>query len=90
MQKISDRFLSVDGSLGNAAKSTPARAQLLRENRILSVANEILGVFVEKPGADMYDSVLAIFLGITDSQEGVFGRIDQNGALICPTRSKPP
>ncbi|MBD3315377.1 MAG: PAS domain S-box protein, partial [Chitinivibrionales bacterium] len=59
-----------------------------RENRIVTATNSIFEAFVESTGTEMYDRALNALLEATRSEFGVFGYVDENGDLICPTMSK--
>jgi PAS domain S-box-containing protein len=65
-----------------------AENKLEKENREIELANRILEVFVKEAGDDLYEKVLNILLEGMASRHGVFGYIDEEGDLICPTMSK--
>jgi PAS domain S-box-containing protein len=65
-----------------------AEKKLHRENREMQIANRILKVFVQESGNDLYDKTLDIVLEALESRHGVFGYIDEQGDLICPTMSR--
>jgi PAS domain S-box-containing protein len=65
-----------------------AEERLHRENREIALANRLLDVFVKETGNDLYDKALDIMLEAMESRHGVFGYIDEQGDLICPTMSK--
>ncbi len=65
-----------------------AEMKLQKENLEIALANRILGVFVEETGEDMYDKALNIMLEGMQSRHGVFGYIDENGVLVCPSMTK--
>ena len=50
-----------------------------------SIMNEILQVFLLISDQDMYGEVLKIILRVTESRYGVFGYIDESGALVAPS-----
>ncbi len=58
------------------------------EKREIELSNRILQVFIEETGDDLYDKVLNIILDATESRQGVFGYMDEDGVLVCPTMSK--
>lgn len=62
--------------------------QEANENREVALANRILRVFLEETGDDLFDKALQIVLEGMDSRHGVFGYIDENGDLVCPSMSK--
>ena len=65
-----------------------AEEALLKEHREIALANRLLDVFVKETGNDLYDKALNIMLEAMESRHGVFGYIDEQGDLICPTMSK--
>ena len=62
--------------------------QEANENREVALANRLLRVFLEETGDDLFDKALRIVLAGMDSRHGVFGYIDENGDLVCPSMSK--
>jgi PAS domain S-box-containing protein len=63
--------------------------RLERKNREIALANRILRVFVEETGDVLFDKALGIVREGLKSEQGVFGYIDENGDLVCPSMSKP-
>ena len=59
-----------------------------RSARELAVRNRIADVFLTVPDEEMYANVLAIILEVMESKFGVFGYIDEHGALIVPTMTR--
>jgi PAS domain S-box-containing protein len=62
--------------------------KLLKEHRAITLANRIMQVFVKESGDDMYDKALSIVMEGMQSRHGVFGYIDENGVLVCPSMTK--
>lgn len=59
---------------------------LTRSEHELSVQNSISSAFLTIPDDEMYAQVLHnIILPATDSKCGLFGYIDEQGALVCPS-----
>jgi PAS domain S-box-containing protein len=54
----------------------------------LLVRNRIAEAFLTVPDEDMYAEVLAIILEAMNSKYGVFGYLDEKGALIVPTMTR--
>ena len=50
--------------------------------------NQIADIFLTKTDEQMYGEVLSLVLDIMKSKFGVFGYIDENGALVCPSMTK--
>ena len=59
-----------------------------RSERELSVKNRIAEVFLTIADEDMYTEVLNIVLAAFDSRLGVFGFIDEKGALVVPSMTR--
>ena len=78
------------GRSWEAADRERQRAEeTLRQNaRELRVRNRIAEVFLTVPDEEMYAQVLAIVLEATDSRFGVFGHLDEHGALVVPTMTR--
>lgn len=65
-----------------------AEKKLLKENLEIELANRILEAFVEETGNALYDKALKIVSEGLKSNHGVFGYVDEQGSLICPTMTK--
>jgi PAS domain S-box-containing protein len=66
------------------------RAEQIQEQQEqdLIVKNRISQIFLNTPDAKMYSEVLEVFLEVMDSEFGVFGYVDEDGALIVPSMSR--
>jgi len=62
-----------------------AEWKLRRSQQELAVWNRIAGAFLIIPDDTMYREVLAIVQELTNSPHGMFGYIDEEGALVCPS-----
>ncbi|UCF02372.1 MAG: GAF domain-containing sensor histidine kinase [Deltaproteobacteria bacterium] len=63
--------------------------EVLRESeRELSIRNRIAEVFLSVPDDEMYGEVLQIVLDAMESKYGVFGYIEEDGALVCPSMTR--
>jgi len=67
-------------------KQAERKAQ--RENREITLASRIFRVFLEESDDVLYDRALDIVMGGLASRHGVFGYIDEEGTLVCPTMSR--
>jgi len=56
--------------------------------RELSIQNRIADVFLTVGDEEMYEKVLDIVLESLDSRHGVFGYIDPDGSLVCPSLTR--
>jgi len=54
----------------------------------LSIRNKIANIFLTAPDEQMYTDVLNLILSTMESKYGVFGYIDENGALVVPTMTR--
>ena len=50
--------------------------------------NQIADIFLTKTDEEMYGEVLSFVLDIMKSKFGVFGYIDEEGALVCPSMTR--
>ncbi|MFC1705939.1 GAF domain-containing protein [Planctomycetota bacterium] len=50
-----------------------------------STRNRILQAFLAESDQDMYDAVLKTVLSAFESEFGVFGYLDEQGSLVCPS-----
>jgi len=65
-----------------------SQEELRRKASQVALANRILQTFVAERDEVMYEMTLEAVLEATGSKYGVFGFIDEDGALVCPTMSK--
>ncbi len=63
-------------------------ASLARSKHELETRNRIAQVFLTVSNERMYDEILALVLETMESEYGVFGYIDEEGALVVPTMSR--
>ena len=61
---------------------------LRASERALRIRNRISDVFFTLPDEEMYGAVLWILLEVMQSIHGVFGYIDENGDLVCPSLTR--
>ena len=54
----------------------------------LLLRSRIQEIFLTVPDDEMYNEVLRVFLEALDSKYGVFGFIDENGALVVPSMTR--
>jgi len=59
-----------------------------RAEEALRIRNKIAEIFLIIPDYEMYTEVLKIILESMNSKYGVFGYIDENGALVVPTMTR--
>jgi len=65
-----------------------AEEVLKRSERELHIRNQIAHIFLTVPDGEMYAKVLQVILEAVESEYGVFGYIDEDGALVCPSMTR--
>ncbi len=65
-----------------------AEEALQRSERQLAIRNRISDIFLTTPDEEMYGEALQVVLEIMESKYGIFGYIDEDGALVCPSMAK--
>jgi PAS domain S-box-containing protein len=65
-----------------------AEQALAASQRELSIHNRIAEVFLTVPDVEMYGTVLDLVLEALESRHGVFGYIDNEGSLVCPSMTR--
>lgn len=61
---------------------------LRRTEQELEFKNQIAGAFLSVPDEEMAPRVLRAMLAFMQSEDGAFGYIDRDGALICPATAR--
>lgn len=74
--------------LGEIIERKQAVEVLRRSEQELSVRNRIAQICLTMPDDEMYAEVLDVVLEATRSKYGVFGYIDEHGALMVPTMTR--
>jgi signal transduction histidine kinase len=65
-----------------------ARQELQEKERELGIRNRISHLFLTTPDNEMYAEVLQVVLEVMKSKYGVFGYINSDGALVCPSMTR--
>ena len=65
-----------------------AEEALRKSERELRVREQISRIFLTIPDNRMYQKVLQVILKVTKSKYGLFGYINENGTLVCPSITK--
>ena len=60
-------------------------AERQRAEERLRIRNTIARVFLTIPGEQVFGEVLQTILKVTESKHGIFGYINEDGALVCPS-----
>lgn len=65
--------------------------QITRDEQNVSITEQIMDVFVSVPDDDMYDEMLTkVVLPVMKSKAGVFGYINEDDDLVCPSMKGEP
>jgi len=64
-----------------------ANEELVRSEQELALRNQVAEVFLTVPDDELYNEVMKVVLEALDSQHGVFGYIDEHGALVVPSET---
>ncbi|MGA1867910.1 MAG: response regulator [bacterium] len=54
----------------------------------LRIRNKIMNTFLSFPCQEMYGELLQVILEVMESKYGIFGYINEEGALVCPSFSR--
>jgi PAS domain S-box-containing protein len=80
--------LDVQGKVGKIAIQARDITERKRQNRELTLRNEIAYIFINEPDEGMYSKVLDAILKSLESRYGLFGYIDEVGNLVLPSITK--
>ena len=62
-----------------------AEETLRKSERELAIRNKIAHIFLTTPDVEVYGEVLHVVLEALESKHGLFGYIDEDGAMVCPS-----
>jgi signal transduction histidine kinase/DNA-binding response OmpR family regulator len=65
-----------------------AEEALQRSEMELRIRNRIANIFLTIPDKEMYGEVLQVILEAMESKSGIFGYIDEQGSLVCPSMTR--
>ncbi|MFX1595322.1 MAG: hypothetical protein ACFFBK_04585, partial [Promethearchaeota archaeon] len=54
----------------------------------IAFRDKIIKIFTESEDEQVYSQVLDFILSVIESEFGIFGYIDENGNLVCPSMTK--
>ncbi|MCK5660921.1 MAG: PAS domain S-box protein, partial [Methanosarcinales archaeon] len=92
--EINTRLVVQDGKrfiLGTVRNITERKLMieaLHDSQRKLSIKNRIVSIFLTASDEDMYGDVLDVILDVMESKHGIFGYLDTNGTLVCPSMTR--
>lgn len=88
LMELADDFAYGIISLRESAERRRAEEALSRSQRELNIRNQVADIFLAMPDDEIYGGVLAVILKAMESRFGVFGYINEQGALVCPSMSR--
>jgi PAS domain S-box-containing protein len=80
-----DRYL---GFIDDIETEKQTLEELHRSRRVLELNHQIAKIFLTSPEDDLFHDVLNVLLEAFASPIGLFGYIDDNGDLVCPTMTR--
>jgi len=63
-------------------------AALQRARHELDIRNKIAGILATHSGDEMYEAVLQVILEASGSEYGIYGYLDEKGALVVPSMTR--
>jgi signal transduction histidine kinase len=85
LEKLRQRITESEMSATEHKRTDDALRESERE---LNIRNRIAEVFLSVSDDEMYGEVLEIVLDAMESKYGVFGYIEEDGALVCPSMTR--
>lgn len=80
--------VAVTGIVRDITESKRAEFALQQSQRELTIRNKINNILLSIPDEEMYREVLQVIVEVMQSKYGLFGYIDQDGTLVCPSLSR--
>ena len=74
--------------VSDIAERKRAEEDLHRSEQDLAIRNQVANIFLALPDEEIYAEVLQVILERMESKYGVFGYIDDNGDLVCPSMTR--
>ncbi|MDH5298980.1 MAG: GAF domain-containing protein, partial [Desulfobulbaceae bacterium] len=65
-----------------------AEEELRAREKELSIRNRIATIFLTVSGQEMYGEVMQVILECMESEFGIFGYLNENGDLVCPSMTR--
>lgn len=79
------------GTLSSGEDITERRKieeRLIKSEKNLSIRDRIAQIFLTSSDSELFSEVLQVLLDVTDSGLGIFGYVDEKGAMVCPSMSR--
>lgn len=84
-EKVNERTSALVEEIAGRKRS---QEQLSQSRTELAMRNKIATIFLTTPDDEMYNEVLKVVLKVMESKYGVFGYIDEDGALVVPSMTR--
>lgn len=81
-------IIGVVGLIRDITQRKQTEQALAISERELEIHNRVAEAFLTVADEEMYERVLEIVLEALDSRHGVFGYIDADGSLVCPSMTR--
>lgn len=79
---------AIIGTARDVTARKEAEAALQHLERQRAMRNRIAEVFLTAPDEEVYADVLQIVLAVTESKHGLFGYVNEDGDLACPSMTR--
>jgi PAS domain S-box-containing protein len=84
----SGEIVGVVATIRDISERKRTERALEASERLLALHAEIADIFLTVADEDVYERVLNVVLGALDSRHGIFGYIDGEGNLVCPSMTR--
>ncbi|HPG67683.1 MAG TPA: response regulator [Candidatus Hydrogenedentes bacterium] len=92
IRKLEDKLVELGAAKASLEAEVAERMRteeaLKRSEKELNVRSRIAGKFLTVSDEEVFADVLPIVLEVLDSEIGVFGYLDENGALVVPSMTR--
>ena len=61
---------------------------LRKSSHELAIRNRITEIFLTASDSEMYEKVLQVILEVMESRHGIFGYLDADGSIVCPSMTR--
>jgi PAS domain S-box-containing protein len=84
----SGQSIFAQGVIYDVTERRRAEEEARRSELELSIRNRIADIFLTMPDEKMYGEVLQVVLETMESKYGVFGYVDEDATLVCPSMTR--